>query len=83
MIQWNVTAAYQNIKKIAIHLDVIALTDQTGGIVATYKYDSWGNPMDSKNHTVIALENPYRYAGYQYDEETGLYYLMAGGIVVV
>jgi RHS repeat-associated protein len=25
----------------------------------------------------LASENPYRYAGYRYDEETGLYYLMA------
>ncbi|MGP3610958.1 RHS repeat-associated core domain-containing protein, partial [Anoxybacteroides rupiense] len=25
----------------------------------------------------MATENPYRYAGYQYDEETGLYYLIA------
>ncbi|WP_430732323.1 RHS repeat-associated core domain-containing protein [Aeribacillus pallidus] len=25
----------------------------------------------------MAAENPYRYAGYQYDNETGLYYLIA------
>jgi RHS repeat-associated protein len=25
----------------------------------------------------MASSNPYRYAGYQYDEVTGLYYLMA------
>ena len=25
----------------------------------------------------MAAENPYRYAGYQYDEETGLHYLIA------
>ncbi|GAJ41021.1 hypothetical protein GCA01S_056_00070 [Parageobacillus caldoxylosilyticus NBRC 107762] len=25
----------------------------------------------------LAGENPYRYAGYQYDKETGLYYLIA------
>ncbi len=56
--------------------DVIALTDQSGQVVASYDYDSWGNPQESKR-TGIALENPFRYAGYHYDEETGLYYLMA------
>ncbi|WP_413066558.1 RHS repeat domain-containing protein [Siminovitchia sp. 179-K 8D1 HS] len=56
--------------------DVIALTDQSGNVVASYSYDSWGNPLETKR-TGIALENPFRYAGYQYDEETGLYYLMA------
>ncbi len=56
--------------------DVIALTDQSGNIVADYEYDSWGNPLESKR-TGIELENPFRYAGYHYDEETGLYYLMA------
>ncbi|MGX4668687.1 DNRLRE domain-containing protein [Cerasibacillus sp. JNUCC 74] len=56
--------------------DVIALTDQSGNVVASYEYDSWGNPQESKR-TGIALENPFRYAGYHYDEETGLYYLIA------
>ncbi|WP_330218373.1 RHS repeat-associated core domain-containing protein, partial [Virgibacillus pantothenticus] len=51
-------------------------TDQSGNVVASYEYDSWGNPLESKR-TGIALENPFRYAGYHYDEETGLYYLMA------
>ncbi|PJN87670.1 DNRLRE domain-containing protein [Bacillus sp. mrc49] len=56
--------------------DVVALTDKSGKIVGSYSYDSWGNPIESKR-TGIALENPFRYAGYQFDEETGLYYLMA------
>ncbi|MBT2719071.1 DNRLRE domain-containing protein [Bacillus sp. ISL-57] len=56
--------------------DVVALTDKSGNIVASYSYDNWGNPLEIKR-TGIALENPFRYAGYQFDEETGLYYLMA------
>ncbi|WHY83721.1 polymorphic toxin type 8 domain-containing protein [Siminovitchia fortis] len=56
--------------------DVIALTDQSGNVIASYSYDSCGNPLEVKR-TGITLENPFRYAGYQYDEETGLYYLMA------
>ncbi|MFU0789865.1 MAG: Ntox17 domain-containing protein [Virgibacillus proomii] len=55
---------------------MIALTEQSGQVVASDEYDSWGNPLESKR-TGIELENPFRYAGYHYDEETGLYYLMA------
>ncbi|WP_311202610.1 RHS repeat domain-containing protein [Peribacillus aracenensis] len=56
--------------------NVFALTDKSGNLVASYSYDSWGNPLESKR-TGIALENPFRYAGYQFDEETGLFFLMA------
>ena len=57
------------------HGDVTALTDTNGTTVAQYQYDAWGN-ITSQTGT-IASSNPYRYAGYRYDEATGLYYLMA------
>ena len=57
------------------HGDVTALTDAAGNIVARYDYDAYGNIL-SQTGTMAAL-NPYRYAGYRYDEATGLYYLMA------
>ncbi len=57
------------------HGDVIALTDAQGNVVARYEYDIWGQIRSQTG--ALADENPYRYAGYQYDEETGLYYLMA------
>ncbi|WP_326939197.1 RHS repeat domain-containing protein, partial [Anoxybacillus thermarum] len=57
------------------HGDVIALTDEQGNIVARYQYDAWGNILSQSG--ALADENPYRYAGYQYDKETGLYYLIA------
>ena len=57
------------------HGDVIALTDEQGNIVARYQYDAWGNILSQSG--ALADENPYRYAGYQYDNETGLYYLIA------
>ncbi|OQM47399.1 type IV secretion protein Rhs [Anoxybacillus sp. UARK-01] len=57
------------------HGDVIALTDAQGNVVARYEYDIWGQIRSQTG--ALAAENPYRYAGYQYDEETGLYYLMA------
>ncbi len=55
--------------------DVLALTDSNGDIVAKYTYDAWGNIMSEIG--TMATINPYRYAGYRYDENTKLYYLMA------
>ncbi|WML26146.1 RHS repeat-associated core domain-containing protein [Neobacillus sp. OS1-33] len=57
------------------HGDVIELTDKDGNSVAAYTYDAWGNII-SKTGT-MASSNPYRYASYRYDEEIGLYYLLA------
>jgi RHS repeat-associated protein len=58
------------------HGDVIALTNQQGVEVASYSYDSWGN-ITSEQENDEVKDNPFRYAGYQYNKETGLYYLMA------
>jgi RHS repeat-associated protein len=55
------------------HGDVIALTDADGTVVATYQYDAFGNHIGTTGN----VENPYRYAGYRWDAETGLYYLNA------
>ncbi|MHB1421195.1 MAG: RHS repeat-associated core domain-containing protein [Bacillota bacterium] len=51
------------------------MTDINGDIVATYEYDAWGNILGQLG--TMASANPYRYAGYRYDEFTGLYYLLA------
>ncbi|WP_338709179.1 DNRLRE domain-containing protein [Paenibacillus amylolyticus] len=56
------------------HGDVVSLTDQTGNEVAQYEYDAWGNILNQSGS--LADENPYRYASYRYNTETGLYYLM-------
>ena len=56
------------------HGDVTALTDESGAVVAEYQYDAWGNIISQTG--VMASDNPYRYAGYRYDEETEVYYLM-------
>ena len=55
------------------HGDIVSLTNSSGQVVNTYEYDPWGEVL-SETETV---ENPYRYAGYRYDSETGLYYLQA------
>ena len=57
------------------HGDVVSLSDASGNIVAQYSYDAWGNIISQSG--TMASENPMRYAGYRYDEVTGLYYLMA------
>ncbi|PGE85259.1 wall-associated protein [Bacillus pseudomycoides] len=56
--------------------DVIAMTDPNGQVVATYEYDAWGNVLKSDAQG-IAAENPFGYAGYMYDKEIGMYYLIA------
>jgi RHS repeat-associated protein len=51
--------------------DVVSITDVNGNIVNQYHYDPWGNIISSSG----TLSQPFRYAGYYFDEETGLYYL--------
>ena len=55
------------------HADVTALLNTAGNVVATYYYDAFGNILDQTG----VLSNNILYAGYQYDTETGLYYLNA------
>ncbi|MEG0899237.1 MAG: RHS repeat-associated core domain-containing protein [Oscillospiraceae bacterium] len=56
------------------HADVTALLNkQTGNIDATYYYDAFGTLLSQTGN----VNNSYLYAGYQYDAETGLYYLNA------
>ena len=42
-----------------------------------YTYDEWGNKVSVTGSmaTTLGLQNPFRYRGYCYDEETGWYYL--------
>ena len=56
--------------------DITAIYDSSGEKVASYVYDAWGNHTVT-NHTNdnIGNINPFRYRGYYYDSETGLYYL--------
>ncbi|MGC8295982.1 RHS repeat-associated core domain-containing protein, partial [Bacillus paranthracis] len=56
--------------------DVVAMTNQDKEVVATYEYDSWGNVLKS-DVKGVAADNPFGYAGYMYDKEIGMYYLIA------
>ncbi|MBS7531927.1 RHS repeat-associated core domain-containing protein [Hazenella sp. IB182353] len=53
--------------------DVVALTNASGSIVATYDYDTYGNLVSETGY----VENPYNYARYRYDKETELYFLQS------
>ena len=57
--------------------DIIAIVDANGTKVVEYKYDAWGKPLSKTGSLASTLGtlNPFRYRGYVYDEETGLYYL--------
>ncbi len=57
--------------------DVLGMTDASGKLVASYTYDAWGNILTQSGTDDMDSINPYRYAGYRYDEDTKLYYLMA------
>ena len=66
--------------------DVIGLYDGSGSVVARYAYDAWGRVITVKDGSGNILNptsnpgepgiiNPFRYRGYMYDDESGLYYL--------
>jgi len=59
--------------------DVVGIVDSAGSLVVEYKYDAWGKPTLVRTLTtayeMLAELNPFRYRGYVFDEETGLYYL--------
>lgn len=56
--------------------DITEIVDKDGKAVAEYAYDAWGNMLTEDNGTLtVGKLNPFRYRGYVYDEETGLYYL--------
>lgn len=57
--------------------DVIGLIDSANTEVVKYTYDAWGKPLSvtGSQANTIGYYNPFRYHGYVYDVETGLYYL--------
>ena len=59
--------------------DIIAIVNDSGAKVVEYKYDSWGKLISTTGSlaSTVGIKNPYRYRGYRYDTETGLYYLQS------
>ncbi len=59
--------------------DVVEILDTEGVTLVTYQYDAYGNFIENieaeQNINLIASQTPFKYRGYIYDQETGLYYL--------
>ena len=53
-----------------------SIIDKNGNVMVSYEYDEWGKVLSvnasNPNHP-IAKYNPFRYKGYYYDVETGLF----------
>ena len=73
VVVYNGTA-YAYVK--SLQGDIVAILDEAGAVVVSYVYDAWGTPIDKSGTLAETLGtlNPFRYRGYVYDEETGLYY---------
>ena len=64
--------------------DIIAIYTESGAKIGSYTYDAWGNCTASTESGTTTIQkqivrtlNPFRYRGYYYDTETGLYYLQS------
>ena len=64
--------------------DIVAVYNESGTKVYTYQYDAWGNCTVStesgattSQKRIVRTLNPFRYRGYYYDYDTGLYYLQS------
>jgi len=60
---------------------VVALTDDTGGVVEKYEYDAYGKTTVLNSNGVVisasTVGNDFGYTGQRADSETGLYYYKA------
>ena len=74
MVVYNGTA-YAYVK--SLQGDIVAILDENGNTVVSYGYDAWGAPLWCTGELAETLGKvqPFRYRGYVFDEETGLYYL--------
>ena len=59
--------------------DIVGLIDSTGKRVVYYKYDSWGRAVSISGTmaATVGQKNPFRYRGYYFDAESGMYYLQS------
>lgn len=56
--------------------NILGIADISGKIVVKYDYDAWGATsikQDTSSSGIGSL-NPFRYKGYYYDSESGMYY---------
>ena len=74
VVVYNGTA-YAYVK--SLQGDIVAILDENGNTVVSYGYDAWGAPLWCTGELAETLGKvqPFRYRGYVFDEEIGLYYL--------
>ena len=74
--QWDVFWFEKNLQG-----DIVAVYNESGTKVVTYNYsDAWGNHTVSYTNGGVstgAAYNPFRYRGYYYDTDLGMYYLQS------
>ncbi|MBQ7344101.1 MAG: RHS repeat-associated core domain-containing protein [Clostridia bacterium] len=73
---WDAYAYEKNIQG-----DIVAVYDaSTGTKLISYRYNAWGvcSPTyHNSGSTTTATKNPFKYRGYYYDSDLGLYYLQS------
>ena len=74
VVVYNGTA-YAYVK--SLQGDIVALLNGAGNVVVSYAYDAWGAPIGKSGSmaSTLGTVQPFRYRGYVFDEEIGLYYL--------
>ena len=57
--------------------DILGILDSHGTELVKYEYNSWGKLLNLTDYSPNGLgrRNPFRFKGYYYDEELGMYYL--------
>ena len=59
--------------------DIVAVYNHSGTKLVSYVYDAWGNFTTTYHNgtasTSVVAKNPFKYRGYYYDADLGLYYL--------
>lgn len=56
--------------------NILGIIDKNGNLVVQYAYNAWGKPESTTGTlaTTVGEINPFRYKGYHFDSDTGMYY---------
>lgn len=56
--------------------NILGIVDSSGNLVVQYTYNAWGQVLDIIDTSLNAIGscNPFRFKGYHYDIETGMFY---------
>ena len=78
VVEWNngfTTAKYAYVHNL--QGDIVGIVDSSGNEVVKYTYNAWGKVLSTTGSLAssLGIVQPFRYRGYVYDTETGLYYL--------